>query len=729
MRPADDPDELRRAAEAQIEAKPTAARPAVEAEDMPRLLHELQVHQIELQMQNEELRAARAEAEAALMRYVVLYDFAPVGYFSFDAQGVIRQLNLAAARLLGLDRVLLIGRRFGDFLALPSRPAFAALLAAAATGERPQRAEMELIPRSNGDPASRHIHVEATKGDGDHACRAAVTDISVRKAAEEALQARESTLRSILWTTPDLVYSVDRQGRILYFNRAPAGEGAENLMGNDFADLLDPVSRPLARERIQQVFAAGALQRFEVLAEAFTDRPTWFEVIAGPVRRDDRIVSATLLARDVSERRATAEELDRHRHHLEEMVTQRTAVIEELNRQLERRAVESEAASRAKSTFLANMSHEIRTPMNAIMGLTEILRRQGGLNDHQDQTLAKIAGAASHLLSILNNVLDLSKIEAGKISLEAAEFSVAAMMNNLTVLITPKLREKRLRFAIDTDHLPPTLLGDETRLTQALLNFLGNAVKFTERGQITLHAEVIEETEDDLLLRFSVEDTGIGITEELRGRLFGAFEQADASTTRRFGGTGLGLAINRHLATLMGGSVGAEPRRGGGSVFWVMARFAKPRRDAFPARADGRDETAEQALSRLHRGARVLLAEDDEINREVAGELLKDVGLSVDFAVDGGQALEMARRGDYALILMDLQMPVLDGLAAAREIRRLPHCATTPIVAMTANAFDEDRAACLQAGMDDHLGKPVIPEIMYARLLRWLSTDRAATGR
>ena len=278
-----------------------------------------------------------------------------------------------------------------------------------------------------------------------------------------------------------------------------------------------------------------------------------------------------------------------------------------------------------------------------------------------------------------------------------------------------------LGLTIDIDALPPVLYGDLTRLTQALLNYLGNAVKFTEQGSISLRASIIKESDQDCWVRFAVEDTGIGLTAEQQTRLFAPFEQADNSTTRRFGGTGLGLAINRHLARLMGGDVGVEARLGGGSIFWLTARLGKASTEPLkPADNSPLAESAEQRLQREHRSARLLLAEDDEVNRMIAETLLEDVGLDVDLAVDGSQAVAMAMVTHYDLILMDVQMPVMDGLEATQAIRQLPGYAATPILAMTANALEEDKKDCLAAGMNDHVAKPVMPKDFYRTLLAWL---------
>ena len=515
-----------------------------------------------------------------------------------------------------------------------------------------------------------------------------------------------------------------------------------------------------------------------------------------------------------------------------------------------------EDATRAKSAFLANMSHEIRTPMNAIIGLTHLMTR-----DTQDmlerERLGKISDAARHLLQVINDILDLSKIEAGKMTLEDTEFSLDSMLAGAFEMVNGRACEKRLELVLDTDHLPARLRGDPTRLAQALINLLANAVKFTQSGWVRLRGQLLREDRGRLQVRFEVQDTGDGIAPERQAALFTAFEQGDSSTTRRHGATGLGLALTRHLAQLMGGEVGLQSTPGQGSTFWFTAWLGAPEQagdraapvplqglrallvddlpealqaltdrlhmlglqvDAQPSGAaalqrataeinagrpfdvllidwrmapmDGIetlqklrgvlgagtppailatafDETAmwhraraaqfdavlvkpitasmlhdtlsrvlrkqtglrlaaplplgqaEALLRQHHAGQRVLLVEDNPVNQEVGQELLRHAGLVVETADNGRCAVELALTRDYALVLMDMQMPELDGLAATREIRARAGLGL-PIIAMTANAFGEDRQACLDAGMNDHVAKPVRPEHLYATLQRWL---------
>jgi signal transduction histidine kinase/ActR/RegA family two-component response regulator len=390
-----------------------------------------------------------------------------------------------------------------------------------------------------------------------------------------------------------------------------------------------------------------------------------------------------------------------------------------------RRAKESaEAANQSKSAFLANMSHEIRTPLHAITGMAHLIRRSG-VTTQQAERLDRIDAAGQHLLGIINDILDLSKIEADKLVLEQTGVDISEIAEDVRIMIADRAKAKDIEVVVEMGSLPNHLIGDGTRLRQALLNYASNAVKFTDQGRIVFRIFVAEDNSDNALLRFEVQDTGVGIPPNVMARLFSAFEQADNSTTRNYGGTGLGLAITKRLARLMGGDAGATSKVGEGSMFWFTARLKKDSR-VTQLRSPVGAESAEAVLKRDYSRLQIMVADDDPDNRYITQMLLKEVWPTIDVASDGIEAVELASRRSYDVILMDMRMPRMDGLDATRRIRKLPGGKDIVILALTANVFPENRAECIEAGMNDLIPKAASAEAPFTEILRCL-TKRHAT--
>ncbi|MBQ0958166.1 PhnD/SsuA/transferrin family substrate-binding protein [Ideonella sp. 4Y11] len=543
----------------------------------------------------------------------------------------------------------------------------------------------------------------------------------------DALRALEDAgvrQRSILDSISEGIYGVDPQGLCTFINPSALamlqlqpsevlGRRQHEIFHHHHAD-----GRPYPAQAcpINQTLADGQPRQVQDWFWRRDGSGFAVRLSVSPSPQRDGSRGAVVTFDDITEHLRVTDELAQHRHHLEHLVRTRTAEAEEARQA-------AEQASRAKSAFLANMSHEIRTPINAIVGLSHSLSQMAPPGEPQRERLAQIQVATRHLMALIDNVLDISRIEAGRLTLADEVFSLPELLRQACAMVEPQAQAKGLALVVQADDLPTTLRGDPVRLSQALINYLGNAVKFTSQGQITLRVGEQARRDGRILLRCEVSDTGIGLSQDEQARLFQPFEQSDVSATRRYGGTGLGLAITRHLATLMGGEAGVHSQPGQGSRFWFTAWLAL-------APDQAADEPAtHDALGPLraeHAGTQVLLVEDDPVNQLIASELLQAAGLQVSQASDGVEALALACAQHFDAIVTDVQMPRMDGTLLARQLRTLPQLAHTPIIAMTASALSGDREACLQAGMNAYIAKPVDPPVLYRVLLAELRRARQA---
>ncbi len=589
------------------------------------------------------------------------------------------------------------------------------------------RAEWEHL-KANGEAFTAEVMLTAIRRDEREILHVVWNDITARKQAERELEEYQNHLEELVEARTEELSHITRelrdasQEQQALFDAAMAGivfvrdrrilrcnRYLEQMLDYDPGELLGQTTRCWYPDEStffevgERIITAHAEQGFyseERELQRKDGSRFWARMQAQPVDSENLSKGIAGMVIDITAERQALEQLQQARQLAED-------------------------AARTKADFLANMSHEIRTPMNAIMGMTHLVL-QTELNERQRDFLQKIQRSSKHLLGIINDVLDFSKMEVGKLSLEHIEFNLPTLISDLTSVLETKTTEKELTLITHVDErLPEQLKGDPLRLQQILLNFANNAVKFTESGEIEIRVDLVGTEVDKTLLKFSVRDTGIGLSPAQQRRLFRSFEQADGSTTRKYGGSGLGLAISRRLAELMGGEVGVVSQLGEGSTFWFEVALDVGSGSAdMAAGKDGNElqasELSPEQVKRRLKGARVLLVEDNPLNQEVASELLSQMGVVVEIANNGAEALQKLEAAAFDLVLMDMQMPVMDGLTATRKIRQHDRLKQLPVLAMTASALPSDRSQCLQAGMNDFLAKPIEPETLWRELSRWI---------
>ena len=680
---------LRNRAKGHLHAKTTQAHSPRTDVKSQKLHHELEVHRIELEMQNAQLRQARDDAETALEKYSDLYDFAPSGYFTLDRKGDIRAANLTGAALMGVARSRLIGRSFGLLVADAHRPPFTAFLGKAFATSAREACEVKLLQDGK---SPLFVRIEAVAAASGTECRIALTDITERKLAEEELRGSEERLRQLIDGARDYaILMLDGHGRVSSWN-----EGARRLKGWDAEEIL---GRHFSLLYTAEAVAAGHPEH-ELEIAAATGR---YEEEGWRVRKDGSRFMANVIItaiRDGSGKLCGFAKITRD-------ITERKRAEESLRRAKEG----AEVANRAKSQFLANMSHELRTPMTGVLGMLQLALEEELAPTPRDYLETTLTSARS-LLRIINDILIMTEIEGGKLTIAKEPFSLQRCMTEAVDLFTPEARRKGLDFALMiAEEAPEKVVGDEARLRQVLLNLVGNAVKFTEKGKVGVRVAANGATADGKReFTFAVEDTGIGIPQDKLNLLFRPFSQLDDSHTRQYGGTGLGLAISRELVEKMGGTISFESEEGMGSTFSCTIPMGE-------AGLDGDLLSATDSLPREltlphlegKRKTRLLHAEDDHVIRLTLGLMLQHANCDIEFAEDGLKAVEMWEKGEFDLVLMDIQMPRLNGFEATRAIREKERVrgGHTPIVAVTAHARKEDVERCLDAGMDAFIPKPI----------------------
>lgn len=540
-------------------------------------------------------------------------------------------------------------------------------------------------------------------------------DVTEKKWAAEELEKSDEQIRLLLESTAEAIYGVNALDRCTFANPACARllgyQHPDELLGQNMHSLIHHTRKdgspfPVEECRMNAIFRGegGCHIKDEVLWRAdgtCFDAEYW----AYPQRSADRVVGGVVTFFDITERKQGEEQL------------------------LQAKAV-AEAATRTKSEFLANMSHEIRTPMNAAMGMLYLMQLTP-LSAKQKNYLDKAQSATNSLLRIINDILDFSKIEAGKLEMESVPFRLDTVLDLLSDVSTAALHDKPIKFRINTPaDLPVNLVGDPLRLGQVLINLTGNAIKFTEEGEINVSIERVATEKNEVKLRFAIQDSGIGISTEQQSKLFSAFSQADTSTTRKYGGTGLGLTISKQLVEMMGGKLTVESKAGKGSTFSFCACFgcltdAEAAALPMATLASPGEELEELTAAESFSGVKILLVEDNLINQEVAREILQSRGVTVDVAGNGVEAVVriLHSGGTYDAVFMDVQMPDMDGLEATRRIRAHHDFDALPIIAMTASAMASDRLLCLQAGMNDQVNKPINVAELFATLQRWVKPE------
>ena len=687
-----------------------------------------------------------AELRKSLAQYRSLYDDAPVMMHSIDRQGCIAQVNDHWLQRLGYERHEVIGRHLTDFLTAASQDHAVRVVLPRFFETGRVDSQPYAYVQKNGEVIEVLVSAFGVRGDDGAVSSsiAVVVDITERTKAERELRRVNADLEILdrfFFLSIDMICIAGYDGYFKKINPAwerVLGFTRDELLAKPFIEFVHPDDVEATIEQATRL-AAGGPTVIEFENRYRTRDGTYRRLLwsATPFAEREQIYAIT---RDVTEQREyermlldSHAELNLHAADLEEArnrVEAQSVELAQTAQELEAARDGAERATRAKSEFLANMSHEIRTPMNGVIGMNQLLI-ETQLNEEQLGYAQAVRDSGQALLGLINDILDLSKLEAGKFELEIIAFDVHAIVDGIAKLLRHQAVDKGIGFEVQVDSaVPSALRGDASRIRQLLFNLVGNAIKFTAQGTVTIEVRLVEGgPPSHQRLRFSVTDTGVGLSPDQAAHIFESFSQADSSTTRRFGGTGLGLSICRLLAEMMGGEIDVESTEGVGSTFWFRVDFEPA--DQAELAALGGDPPVRLTPAGPQRSLEILLVEDNAINQKLAGILLERKGHNVDLAQNGREAVAKVSETRYDVVLMDVQMPEMDGVEATRRIRAMTGpAAAVPIIAMTAHAMKGDREKYIGLGMDDYVSKPLDQAALFAAIARYCgaSTQPAEDG-
>lgn len=673
-----------------------------------KLIHELKAHQIELEMQKEELILAKEQAEIATRKYTELYDFAPSGYFTLTKLGEIIQLNVTGSKLLQKERSQLINTQFGFFISDDTKPIFDAFLNTVFNTKTKKCCEVKLILENN---LTVNVYLTAVLNENKTEVLIAAVDITQIKLTKFALKESEERYRELLNNLDVGIILYNKDSSIIFSNPKASqliGLNKNQMNGkrliNPLWEFIKEDNKPLNQENypVNEILnSKKPIKNFIIgIKKSKHTSVKWLLINGFPAFNNSGEINEVLVS------------------FIE------ITMLKKLEIELIKAKDQAEAANRAKSSFLTNMSHEIRTPLNGIIGFTDLLMKTN-LDKNQTKYMNTVHESATILIKIINNILDISKIESGKLELNIEEINLFELIYNVVDIFKYQADINKIDLIINIDKsVPNYVLVDSIRLKQILVNLIGNAMKFTKEGSIALSVIVVPSENDTRChLKFLVKDTGIGIKDENHEKIFQSFTQEDNTITRKFGGTGLGLAITNQLLALMHSKLELNSHYGEGSEFLFTVELEKSNHECNLHHLDNNIEIEEAVFSNKNlSNKKILVVEDNKINMLLVKTLLKLIlpGITVLEASDGLKAIKLYKKEKLDLILMDIQMPHKNGYETTAEIKQLKKYNNIPIIALTAGIMQGEKEKCLESGMDDYVSKPIIRANLEKVLYKWL---------